>query len=782
MSTSPKNGDGVLPSPSGSKLGPSAGRRGHAHRRSAAISCHDLSFMLKMPTPTPESLRAGSAPSSPSEANRPSSSFPRSIDTAVSNAAERTDGDATDSGKSSPGKTFNKSKVGFSDTLEYIPRPVSMVASDTSSIATVRQGHSVSGSLSSIVSSGTQSPSTREFCSFVNTSSSTTDSPARPKTAGAILSMDSPHPEMPELPHRKSAPTNGSGSPMTPKFPRSKYLFFSQDGSSGEKSPAKSPARSELSLRTSSINESACTPPVSSPYASSMDSTIALHKVPSTASRRSSVSRGSTKKQKRVRSWAGSILGRKSRSRCQKPPPKSRRSPTPPSRTYTPVFGEGQHASQPISSITEEPTGPQVTVATDFANWKPRHVTVQDDDTMSPIIDLDAALGPFNTPSHDPVWEASQKGSGPTKRRMHSALKMSAFSGPGMHYHRRAESAPEMAAFDFPRSSIHRLGSSSTMADVFEEDEEDDWEDTRSVSNRDVKGDADSEDEVSLNTGIQVVDAEGMQSGKVMNWSVDDKLSARSLNRKTSGLSEESANQGGSSMKSERSNISLREDTIMEEPANAVEIADDQYPPTPGSDAKASDSTLTPPLRPMAAKELAPVSTLGPIFLAPSYGTPTSPRSSDRSPLPSPRSPMSYDTQRISTAPSSVTDDHSFASLLGGEPGPEVRMSVDDVPSLTSSESTTTSGQTFANMFARNGQFRDGQRSASLSSAAVGRKRNSIASLSRLISSSHGEKSKLSIDSRPPGTPDSAGKSSKHSRGKRLSRMMQFWKPRDASP
>jgi len=102
---------------------------------------------------------------------------------------------------------------------------------------------------------------------------------------------------------------------------------------------------------------------------------------------------------------------------------------------------------------------------------------------------------------------------------------------------------------------------------------------------------------------------------------------------------------------------------------------------------------------------------------------------------------------------------------------------VDDVPSLTSSNSTMTRDSIFLPM-THNPQFREGQRSASLSSAAVNRKRSSIASLSRLISSSHGEKSKLSIESRAPHIMET-GKKGKGSKSKRISRMMQFWKPKE---
>jgi hypothetical protein len=229
------------------------------------------------------------------------------------------------------------------------------------------------------------------------------------------------------------------------------------------------------------------------------------------------------------------------------------------------------------------------------------------------------------------------------------------------------------------------------------------------------------------------------------------------------------------STKSLHSTTSLVDEPIEEEAGSPVEIVDDSIPPRPDSGAQSSDSTATPPFRADAAKGLAPVEILS-FNLQPSWQTPTSPRSIPSS-FPSPRSPFSYDAQRISTAPSSVTDENAFQSLLLGEPGPEVRKSVDDVPSLTSSTSTMTreSGHPGFN----NPQFRDGQRSASLSSAAATRKRSSMASLSRLISSSHGERSKLSIEARAP-TPDGE-KKEKTSKGKRISRMMQFWKAKDTS-
>ena len=393
---------------------------------------------------------------------------------------------------------------------------------------------------------------------------------------------------------------------------------------------------------------------------------------------------------------------------------------------------------------------------------------------MSPIIDLDAALGPFNTPtSFGSDWNVSQR-SGVRKRAMHSAAGLGGFSGPGMHYHRRAESAPE---FENPRFGLHRLGSSSTMGmeDVFEEDEDEEWEDAKASSDKESNGKAGEDDEdAGLGIDIKVVDSDGMQADKSMDF--DEATFQRVVKRKGSGLSEGDRRQA-SSTKSEHSSTSLIDEPIMEESSSPVEIVDESIPPRPDSGAKSSDSTATPPLRARPGKELTPVDVQS-FSLQPSYPTPTSPRSTTQSSFPSPRSPFSYDAQRISTAPSSVTDEQGFQSLLLGEPGPEVRMSVDDVPSLTSSNSTMTRDSGI-HPAAHNVQFREGQRSASVSSAAISRKRSSMASLSRLISSSHGERSKLSIESRP--STSEGERKEKTSRSKRISRMMQFWKPKESA-
>jgi hypothetical protein len=772
LSTSPTKSE-AFPSPNPS------GRRGHAHRRSAALSSHDLSMILKPSTPI---ARGGSAPASPSDMEYQHSPFPDPAELAAQAATKEaprpSEADRTASPEeTTPTRTANqlsRVRVGFSDNVEYIPRPLSLVSSESSSTATA-QGHSVSGSLTSIVSSGTSSPLSREQRTPKDKAIE-----ARPKTAGPRLDSSreaSPTSDNYPIPKRRSSNsmlTDSTTPQSSPRFPSRKWAFFGHEpATSGESSPSRSRPTSAASSKEPQI-----TIPTQTDIATSIPEEP-TRSIEQPSSRRSSVSRkqSTKKKQKKVKSWAGSILSRKSRQRSGS---RKTRSPTPPLRSYAPIgdatsfdFNEpalSTSAPSTFSSLKQD-TRP------DFASWRPRHIP-QQEDSMSPIIDLDAALGPFNTPSgRDVEWDIVNGTNSATKKgkRMHSAAGMGNFLGPGMHYHRRAESAPE---FENPRFGLHRLGSSSTMADVFEEEEEDDeWEDAKASSDKESSNKLDEDEDIGLGIDIKVVDAEDMTVDRAMDWTVHEEGSLqRGVKRKGSGLSEGERRQVSSSMKSEHSSTSLKDEPIMEESPSPVEIVDDSVPSRPDSREQSSDSTATPPFRPRPTKDLPPVD-IQPISLQTAYLTPNSPNSTTQSSFPSPRSPFSYDTQRISTAPSSFTDEGGFQSLLLGEPGPELRMSVDDVPSLTSSNSTMTRD---SNSFpgSMKPQFRDGQRSASLSSAAVTRKRGSMASLSRLISSSHGEKSKLSIESRAPILVES-DKKEKASKGKRISRMMQFWKPKE---
>jgi len=193
---------------------------------------------------------------------------------------------------------------------------------------------------------------------------------------------------------------------------------------------------------------------------------------------------------------------------------------------------------------------------------------------------------------------------------------------------------------------------------------------------------------------------------------------------------------------------------------------------------KSSDDTITPTTeekeRPMA------MSLRSPIMNAPSQiMTPDTLSDMSTSPFFNP-SQVSLDAPRLGTGTSSLNEYRPFSF---GEPGPEVRISVDDVPSLTSSRSTMTSPVHQPNLR----PFSSGRAPSvySTRSTATGnmeRKRGSIASLSRLVTGGFGERSKLFIESRPVSQHTMEEDKSRKGRRHRLSRMIQFWKGREAKP
>jgi hypothetical protein len=413
------------------------------------------------------------------------------------------------------------------------------------------------------------------------------------------------------------------------------------------------------------------------------------------------------------------------------------------------------------------------TVIADDEAWKSFQPTASpEEDTSYPMIDLDAALGPFNTPlPRNPEWEAAQRAGGLVKKQLHSAAGMSRFTGPGMHYHhRRAESAPEMVPFEAARFGIHRFGSSSTMADVFEEDEEDEGSDTKTSG----------QSTPMLETPAEEADDSLAAGGSSAAGSIAEKpslgsvrsLAQMGVKRKGSDLSDDEKSQVSSKMKSEHIGSSLHEEIIVEEGTFRESSVFDP-PAVPATDSE--DISPPSPRQAIKTRDLSPVD-VSPLHLPATSLAPISPYSmTQSSSFPSPRSPVSYDTQRISTAPSSVTEDN-FQSLLLGEPGPEVRIST-DIPSRASSNSTMTrDGPFLFNPQARQPPFYDHPRPASLT---FGRRRSSLASLSRLISTSHGERSKLSMEVTLDNEPD---KKRKGSKAKRFSRLVQFWKPKESVP
>lgn len=791
LSSSPTKSESATTSPQLRPVEPT--RRGpahrHAHRRSAAMSSHDLSSItgLNLPKNSSDVSRGSSAPSSPSgpELNkhfsfpilRPDDITQEAEDTVGANRPQSAGLDPTQvfprlAAAPAQRKSFSRARVGFSDTLEFIPRPLSLVSSDTSSTVTVRPGHSLSGSISSVLSASNTPILEKDesLTPLEATPSQAAESESRPSTAGAVLESTPTSPQEGASrtgPKRRGSLPLLSGIPLpspdtlaspdpSPTKIAKRWSFFGLDQFSGSHSPSKS---RPVSLNSCEVSRTDL--PLSIPYEELATAEGAAPRA----------CKKSGKKQKKVKTWAGSILTKRPKGRRSKSKKASRRGPTPP--PSRPGYEDEEDTASDSADTKSEPSMPTVMIEEldqdqeGTEAWKPPR-PVTEEDTSYPVIDLDAALGPFNTPlPRNPEWEAAQKAGGLAKRQLHSAAGLSRFTGPGMHYahHQRAQSSPEMPPFE-ARRGIHRFGSSSTMADVFEEEEEyyDDSDNSGSSTPQpESTGPKDSETSsvsgfFSARSSAERLRADGRSS--------DASLVAK---RKASDP-EDGKSQRTASMKSRTSLSSLQEQVIEEEPpAIPTQFRTVEF----GRPAqiKAPDSPMSSPVSPRAPMDGSSSSHTTSSSLAP-----VSPYSSvtQSSSFPSPRSPVSYDANIISTAPSSVTDD-SFQSLLMGEPGPEVRKSM-DVPSISSSHSN----QPRDNLFAQQAAYMNrppapGERPASFSAMAFGGRRGSLASLGRLISSSHGERSKLSTEV----FNGESEKKLKGSKSRRFSKMMQFWKPKE---
>ncbi|KAI0194549.1 hypothetical protein F4808DRAFT_336888 [Astrocystis sublimbata] len=788
MSTSPTKSESGFASPTLTPTtNPRRHQRGHSHRRSGAISSHDLSLILQSQPNT--SSRGSSAPTSPA-GFRDQYSFPnvdgqKVVDGDVQGTSEATSAEGVrvpdvipeKPSQSMPElgpKPVTRARVGFSDTLEFIPRPLSLVSTDTAS--TVRPGHSVSGSISSIASITNPMNPDRDSTANVGSPASRTKASSRPSTANAILERTASlqgDAEGSMSPRRRNsmlilnelaegiatAPPSGVSTPTrTPK----RWTFFGFDSRAAAGSPTKPRPASTIYAGTAADGESNLPVTTGNLNVAPQDPGSQQDAPPIEEKKKSS-----KKRQKRVKTWAGSILTRKSKSRSQKTKTR-RRSQTPPVTRFAgdelSGFEAASFQDQSFGAETRTISHPSVSKSRKGKHREGRH----EDEISYPMIDLDAALGPFNTPTRDPQWDEAQKAGAPPKRQLHSAAGMRGFSGPGMHYHRRAESAPEMPPFEGGRFSIHRFGSSSTMADVFEEDEEDEDDDSHS-------GESTAEDSSESQSTTTGDEDEGRDTDDAASTPTQERgaILAKSADVPVEGLgirkgSRSSLPASGRMSNATTSSSSLHGDAVSLEPTFAMATT---------SSSETPDPVLVSP-RWEHQTECPPPDATSIVVPGPSL-TPISPYSiGQSSSFPSPRSPMSYDAHRISTAPSSITDENQYHSLLMGEPGPEVvRLSIDVPPSVISTNSTTTRESFFPGIRPRNMPFHE-QRPASFTTSAFGRRRSSLASLSRLISSAHGERSKLSME-----VPfdNEAEKKSKTSKSKRLTRLMQFWKPKASS-
>jgi hypothetical protein len=509
------------------------------------------------------------------------------------------------------------------------------------------------------------------------------------------------------------------------------------------------------------------------------------------------------KRQKKVRSWAGAILTRGKGKRHQSKKDETKKSEIPPpviTRTNSDLgsaldvnFDDDEDIV--IIRTPTNPTAPQsrqpaAETQQDLENsWKPRSFYEQNtqDDALSPIIDLDAALGPFNTPDAR-SRRVAESGFSAASRRMYSGGRRGEFVGPEMRYHRRAESAPEMPPLDRSFLNQARLANSSSMEnpDVFYEEEEDAF---LAATSDLPKGSGEKPPIQAVTSGAEIVDhqSEGSSDTLTREHTSEVDMQQSGLGIQKDGLTQPpepniiSASQDNGNAVGQQSAISQLQNAknpFSNRPKSSgpAEIIKQELwqrrlgiPPSPDISPRflpADNRPCTSPLE--LTPNIPPFSLQGGGSLS-------------NSSFPSPEfTGSSSDAPRSITT--SSTTDRNFSSPSYNPSVDFPHASVEDVPSLTSSASTTTNplNRISATFFQRSRLSTD--RSASFSAAVHRRssqanssKRSSLASLSKLVVGPHTERSKLSYEEKPPS--DEPERSKK--KGHRISRLMQFWRAKD---
>ena len=753
MSSSPTKGESALPPPS------MAGRRrGHAHRRSGAISQHDLSNILG--PSDPNSRKIGSAPTTPSDPEVHKQFIP-SLDRASSQPAlphttpeveaspklpEATEAPET----ASPPVPPARPRVGFSDRLEYIPRPLSTISSATaSSVSTVRPSHSLNGSISSIRSNNTPSPPTT-------------------RTHGRGLFGGELHSNIEEL---ASSVTNEPGTFRIPA--RTPYRY--------------SPPPPDLADLTE--DESSFSPDVLDldsvlpPFAfdrhneeivsgtsseASMDPTSEVVPDPKTMTTRldSALEVKNDRRQSRGKSWTG-LLSRKrnpsgfvdnveevnSTAPAQDSP--TARSPEP--NAIENLSLDDVNFDEDTTFVLRSPQYdvPRSAPVNPNSSWRSGSSSESE---SGDVLDLDAA---WDLAGNEIKSRMGGIGLRTSQRRLHSSGLTGGFVGPGMHYHRRAESAPVMTPVDY-QFGFPRFGSNPQMADVFEE-EEDEENRKSQTSNEPSRSKSIKNELEAQGSGVQATDLAFATPLSSLRLSKEPK--SKHVSTVATQPAETAPSPPVTTDKAQEASLDL-----------SIDIVDAVDEPRFSVVTKSSDeSTITPTLSndPLRSRPV-PAS----LDFAPPRAEQFSGYSS-LNPSPSPAK-TSFDVPRLGTAHSSTTERSGWSSARTGEVGTEVGYSTEDVPSLTSSASTMISHPVPYTPVV--GSRPDADRSHSLSEAVPERpttsnsafKRRSLASLSMLRLGSSSSKSKLSIETRPGQEGSEGGERTKKKRH-RISRIMKFW-------
>lgn len=672
----------------------------------------------------------------------------------------------------------SRPRVGFSDNVEIIPRPLSTISSETESSISTLHGHSVNNSISSMLSLGSPSPPSNRSR---NPLSAPLEGEPKPRAKSSVEISRRVEKEGEWL---KSRSSNSLKRPLSESAAAPPKTTFAEPEHPARK-PSAHKKRQSLS-HAFGLDRRRSEPTIGmAGNEESRSSAISLGSL-SSVSDATAVSLEPTSSSKRLRAWASAKISKKPRESQRAISETSSRSSMRPESAGS-GFVPGKVTPAPDATAAEtnldavfsstspkpgqepsaSPPQPRIEVSSASpVDSSPKRSWRDDDDDDGAMLDLDAALGPFKTP---PMGGAQRQ-----RKELHSSRLTRDFTGPGGHYHRRAESAPALPPFEYsPRVSTP---SQSSMADVFEEEEEDDLEDTVAIpALKAASTSSVSEEESGI--GISVVDSANSGSSGLWNLGVEDGLGIQRGEWEPERPSTSYGNAASrlSTAGTDRRGSSLMEETIFEEaspveaPApSGIEIVDSEEEPRASSLTKSSDSSETPTL-------LGPAATLLPaVDDSHNMTTPDTYQTSTFSSPDFSRRQSSFDASRLNTAASSIADTRTTSSCATGEQGSEVRMSVDDVPSLTSSRSTMLSTAQ-ANHSQRN-ISEERTPSAVSNSAAIAAerrsKRGSIASLSQLLSSRSKDHDELRPKTAADPTSTVAPAKKKEHRLKKL----MFWK------
>lgn len=766
ISSSPTKATALpLPVPSS---GPPPGRRGHAHRRSAAMSNHDVSDMVK---PSDDKQRqSNSLPNIPLEhpfpqeqphldkaASDPSSEFAPDMTSEPADSTSISPPDAVEP------RPPSRPRVGFSDNIEYIPRPLSTISSETESSMSTIRGHSVNNSISSVLSLSTPSPPSARY---LRTSLSTApEDEYEPKPKARSSLEISKRIEKEGEWFRSSTSSSNTKRPLSEPAVSKATLSFAVPETHGKQSNVHGKKHSLSHAFGFDRRKSEPAISVNTEHAARL-SALSLQEASNRPEKGSVEDRASSTK--RLTNWAISRISKKSRdlkrpSSAGKSTDETSHSPmtsddlvpgkvliSPPPSAETDldaVFGGlvdfGDTYTQPlVQSNTPTPS-----YTSSFGS--------RELDDASPVLDLDAALGPFKSPNVNTPK--------PKRETMHSSRPNKDFTGPFAYYHRRSESAPELIAI--PMSG---MVSQTSLPDVFEGDDEEEEEGAKQSSGPSKL----TEDDNNMGSvGIEVVDSDHPAQDSTLDFDGGLVIQEDEWELQNPTVPYSNASSRLSTPIVERRPSSIIEETIPEEmsPTEGVEIVEAHEEPRASSLTKSSDSSETPTILASQAAGLG---------LPHGTQSLTTPETYQTSTFSSPdfrQRQGSFDMSRLGTSVSSIADNRTMSSYAG-EP---LRVSVDDVPSLTSSRSTMISTM-HANISRRD--FNSGDRTPSEASGTLDstvaaerrRKRSSIQSLSQLVGSSFSGKIKGSNQPRPQTANDSIlGKTPKKEH--RLKKLM-FWR------